>query len=697
MLKSKIYFLKQVLKKNDFFDIENLQKEFNCSKNETKIIKEVIDILKDLRVLYKTMEGKYYVDLRNKVIGEFKKNKKGFGFIKSYANEEDYYVYNTNMKGALSKDIVFATIKYKKTKDKNAEAVIEEILYKEKVKIVGTFVNFGRYGGVVPIGGDISDGIIIREGNTMNAHDNAKVVVEITERNPNSCEGVIIEIVKEENINDLDIFALLKERNVEIDFSEETYKELEKLEDKITDEELKGRVDLTNELIITIDNEDAKDLDDAISIKKKENGNYLLGVHIADVSHYVQKGTALDSDALSRATSIYLVDRVIPMIPQKLSNGLCSLHPNVDRLTVSCFMEINNIGEVVSYRIVKSVINSKERMTYNNVYKILEDEDEELINKYKHIHELLLNCKELALILIKKRELRGALDFNFSESQVILNEDGTIKEIKKLERNIATRIIEEFMIVCNEVIAGEMFRKNIPFVYRVHEKPEKDKIALFSNFINQYNLYTPDNLKLHDLKKVLEEVKDKDEEIAVNSVLLRCLKKAKYASDNIGHFGLASNHYCHFTSPIRRYPDLENHRIIKKMIDKEMGERIVKELKDDLDDIANHSTSREVRAQELEYESVKIKKVKYMEDKIGEEYEGFISGVTEYGLYIQLDNTVEGLIHISKLNDDYYIFEPEQFTLIGENTGRTFKLGDKLKIIVDKVDVFKKEIDFSIL
>lgn len=695
-MKNKIQFLKQILSKDGFFNIDNLQEDFNCSKNEAKIIKEIIDLLDDLKVLYKTMDNKYCVDLRNKIIGEFRRNKKGFGFIKSFSNDEEYYVYQTNTKGALSKDIVFATIKYEKTKEKNAEAVIERILYQEKLKVVGTFMNFGTYGGVIPIGGDILDGIIVREGNTMNAQDQAKVVVEITERHPNRCEGIIIEIINEDNISDIDIYALLKEKDIETEFSAKTLKELETIEDKIPEEELKHRLDLRDKLIITIDGDDAKDLDDAISVEKKRNGNYLLGVHIADVSHFVKKGTSLDKDAFNRATSIYLVDRVIPMLPEKISNGVCSLHPHVDRLTVSCFMEINEEGEVVSVKIANSVINSKERMTYNNVYKILEHKDEELINKYKHIYDSLLTCQELALILINKRERKGALDFNFNETKVILNDDGTIKEIKKVDRNIATRIIEEFMILCNEVIAGEIYKRNIPFLYRIHEKPEKDKIAMFSNFINQYNLSIPENLKLNDLKEILEEVRDKDEEIAINTVLLRCLKKAKYASNNIGHFGLASDYYCHFTSPIRRYPDLQNHRIIKKLIEKKVNQKMVKELKEDLDDIANHSTNREVRAQELEFESVKLKKVKYMKDKIGEEYEGFISGITEYGLYIQLENTVEGLIHISKLND-FYIYDEEKFALIGEHSGNVFRLGDKLKVVVDRVDIFKKEIDFSIV
>ena len=450
--------------------------------------------------------------------------------------------------------------------------------------------------------------------------------------------------------------------------------------------------------MVTIDGEDAKDLDDAVSISKLENGNYYLGVHIADVSHYVKERSPLDEEALSRATSVYLIDRVIPMLPKKLSNGLCSLNPKVDRLALSCFMEIDKKGKVLNHKIEESVIRTNERMTYTDVTKILRDKDEELIEKYKDLYEDFLLMGELYEILNKKRLARGAIDFDFEECKIILDNKGKPVDIIPYERAIANRIIEEFMLVCNETVAEHMYWANTPFVYRVHEDPDTEKLEHFNEFIYNlgYTMKKTQDVHPKNLQDIVNKVRGKKEETVVNTLLLRSMKQARYSPECIGHFGLAAKYYCHFTSPIRRYPDLIIHRIIKKNLKVKLVEKTTRRFIGAVDYASIQSSERERVAQEAEREVDDLKKAEYMSKRIGEVYSGIISSVTNFGMFVELPNTVEGLVHISELEDDFYHYDDRHMALIGERTKNVYKLGDEVKVIVDRVDIDAHEIYFKL-
>ena len=451
--------------------------------------------------------------------------------------------------------------------------------------------------------------------------------------------------------------------------------------------------------MVTIDGEDAKDLDDAVSIEKLPNGNYKLGVHIADVSHYVRENNPLDKEAFKRATSVYLIDRVIPMLPRKLSNGICSLNPKVDRLTLSCIMEIDHKGKVVNHEIVESVIRTNERMTYTDVTKILEDNDEELIKRYDYLVDDFKTMKELCKILRAKRTKRGAIDFEIAEAKIILNELGKPIEIKPYDRAISNRMIEEFMLVANETVAEHMFWTHLPFVYRIHENPDDEKLTKFKEFIHNlgYNINWTEEIRPKTLQDIIEKVKGKSEETVVNTLLLRSMMQARYAPECTGHFGLAAQYYCHFTSPIRRYPDLQIHRIIKEYLHGKIDEKRENKLKNIVGHSAKQSSEMERKAQDAEREVDDLKKAEYMQDRIGEEFEGVISSVTSFGVFVELPSTIEGLVHITDLDDDYYIYEEDHLGLIGERTKKIYKLGDKVLVECVHVDMPNKEIFFKII
>ena len=451
--------------------------------------------------------------------------------------------------------------------------------------------------------------------------------------------------------------------------------------------------------MVTIDGEDAKDLDDAVSIEKLPNGNYKLGVHIADVSHYVRENNPLDKEAFKRATSVYLIDRVIPMLPRKLSNGICSLNPKVDRLTLSCIMEIDHKGKVVNHEIVESVIRTNERMTYTDVTKILEDNDEELIKRYDYLVDDFKTMKELCKILRAKRTKRGAIDFEIAEAKIILNELGKPIEIKPYDRAISNRMIEEFMLVANETVAEHMFWTHLPFVYRIHENPDDEKLTKFKEFIHNlgYNINWTEEIRPKTLQDIIEKVKGKSEETVVNTLLLRSMMQARYAPECTGHFGLAAQYYCHFTSPIRRYPDLQIHRIIKEYLHGKIDEKRENKLKNIVGHSAKQSSEMERKAQDAEREVDDLKKAEYMQDRIGEEFEGVISSVTSFGVFVELPSTIEGLVHITDLDDDYYIYEEDHLRLIGERTKKIYKLGDKVLVECVHVDMPNKEIFFKII
>ncbi len=526
-----------------------------------------------------------------------------------------------------------------------------------------------------------------------------KVVVEITDygedrRNP---EGKVIEILGHINDPGVDILSVIRRYELAVEFPEEVYAEIEHLGTEVAKADKKGREDLRDLLTITIDGADAKDLDDAVSLKRLGNGNFELGVHIADVSHYVRENTALDKEAYARGTSVYLVDRVIPMLPHKLSNGICSLNPHVDRLALSCLMEVNGRGEVVSHRILESIINSDYRMTYTAVREILEDGTPALLEQYAEILPMLEDMEELRQILGEKRRKRGSVNFDLPESKIILDENGKPIDIKPYEKSIATNMIEEFMLVCNETIAENSFWQEMPFMYRSHQEPDEDKLEKMEQFLRGFGYYLrkkDGEIHPRELQKVLQKAEETDEERIITRMVLRSMMQARYTAENGGHFGLAAKYYCHFTSPIRRYPDLEIHRMIKKMLHGELDEKASAYYRRKMPDWAKHCSKQERVAEDAERDTDALKKVEFMEDKVGQIYEGIISGVTNWGIYVELPNTIEGMVALSQMDDDYYEFDEKKMLVFGKRTKKSYRLGDKVVVSVAKVDRMMGTIDF---
>lgn len=573
------------------------------------------------------------------------------------------------------------------------------MLERGMTRLVGLFEQVKGFGFVTADDKKVAKDIFISRENTMGAVTGHKVVVEITDygedrRNP---EGKIIEILGHINDPGVDILSVIRRYELPVEFPDEVYQEIENVELEINEKEMMGREDLRNVLTITIDGEDSKDLDDAVSLTKLDNGNYELGVHIADVSHYVQEHTALDKEAYERGTSVYLVDRVIPMLPHKLSNGICSLNPHEDRLALSCIMEIDHRGYVVNHRVVNSVIYSDYRMTYTAVREILEDKTPELLEKYAEIVPMLEEMNELREILVAKRKKRGSVNFDLPESKIILDEQGKPIDIKPYDRNIATNLIEEFMLVCNETVAENFFWQEIPFVFRSHQEPDEEKTEKMEQFIRGfgYRVKKKDG-EIHprEIQRVLAEAEGKPEERIITRMVLRSMMQARYTADNQGHFGLAAKYYCHFTSPIRRYPDLEIHRLIKLTLAGEMSGKREQSYRKKMPDIAQHCSKRERVAEDAERDTDALKKVEFMLDKIGETYEGIISGVTNWGIYVELANTVEGMVALNQLDDDYYEFDDRNMQVVGKRGGKIYRLGDAVQVTVAKVSKELGTIDF---
>lgn len=654
--------------------------------------------------------------------GILSKHKKGFGFVTPEVNEEenpvdekerqDIFIAGKNLNGAMNGDYVLVALLPKDRDSKSREGIIDKIITHGVKEIVGTFEKNKRFGFVVPDDKHFyNEDVFVKKSDWKNAETGDKVVVQIIKypEEGNSAEGKITEVISRFGEAGGDIKALIRQYNLFQTFPSRVNAEAKAVSkvkeqkdaefEPITDEERKGRVDLRNKTIITIDGADAKDLDDAISIEKLENGNYLLGVHIADVSHYVTEDGAMDKEALKRGTSVYLVDQVIPMLPKALSNGICSLNPDVDRLTLSVSMEIDSTGEVVSHDIFKSIIHSAHRMVYDDVSDMLERNAVDLISKYDDIYKDILTMKSLADILHKKRDLRGSLDFDFDEAYITLDDAGIPVTVETAERRIANRIIEEFMLIANETVAEHFFWMEAPFVYRVHEKPATDRIDEFKSFVRGFGIVmkgNTENIHPRVLSDLLKEVKGQSYENVVNTVMLRSMKKAFYDVSCDGHFGLGVKYYCHFTSPIRRYPDLIIHRIIKEIIDGGISDKRNKQLRKKTETASELSSKAERHAQELEREVEKLKKTEYMSYHIGECFEGVISGITNYGFYVELPNTIEGLVRVESLNDDYYDFEQTKYRFIGQRTNKIYTLGDKVRIRVSRANVDDREIDFII-
>lgn len=681
---------------------EELLIYFNIEKNESKDFFKVLEGLEKDGILVRNQNNRYgLLNSDYLVVGKLEGHEKGFGFVMSKdKTREDVFITAENMNGAMNGDTVIANILKKSQAGKREEGEIIRILERGNKYLVGTFEDNKNFGFLIPDDQKISYDIFIPKAHTGGAKDNQKVVIEITKwpearRNP---EGKVLEVLGYLSDPGTDILSIIRQFDLPEVFPEHVQEQANNVADSISERDIEGRTDLRNLKTFTIDGIDAKDLDDAISIEILDNGNYKLGVHIADVAQYVKEGSPMDSEALERGNSVYLIDRVIPMLPKELSNGICSLNPNVDRLTLSVIMEINKNGNVVDHQILETVINSSHRLVYEDVSDYLENDDEAAKVKLKDLLVELKLMEELMHILYEKRDTRGSIDFDFPETQITLDEQGKPIEIKKAERRIANRLIEEFMLVTNETVAEEYFWAEVPFLYRIHEDPNPEKLVEFANFIHNFG-YQLKGKEIHpkELQLLIEEIKGKKEELVISTLLLRSLRKAKYSSTPDTHFGLASKYYSHFTAPIRRYPDLVIHRIIKQYIKGKLSLDKQARLEKTLPEIADHTSMTERRADEAEREVADLKKAQFMMDKIGEEFQGIISSLTNFGIFVQLENTIEGLVHFSNMLDDYYHFDEEKFHIIGERSNRLYKLGDEVTIKVIGVDISKRNIDFQIV
>ncbi|MCX7745442.1 MAG: ribonuclease R [Clostridia bacterium] len=680
-----------------------LMSVLDVPKEDAELFKKVIEELEAEGKIFKTKRDRYGVpDRMNLAVGRLQGNERGFGFVVPDEDAPDIFIPADSLNGAMHNDRVVARINKTAAGDKKrAEGEVIRIIKRANEKIVGTFDSSRYFGFVIPDDKRLSGDIFIPKDEFNGAKPGQKVIAEILiwpEKRRNA-EGKIVEIIGDKNEPGTDIVSIIKSYNLSEEFPEEVIKQAEAIPSIVTEEMTKGRRDLRNLRMVTIDGEDAKDLDDAVSIEKLPNGNYRLGVHIADVSHYVKEGTPLDQEALKRGTSVYLVDRVIPMLPKVLSNGICSLNPQVDRLAFTVMMDIDPAGRVVSHEIFDSVINIDERMTYTNVYKILAEQDEELIKRYHLLIDDFKMMEELARILKKKRVSRGAIDFDFEEAKIILDEKGKPVEVRRYVITIANKIIEEFMLACNETVAEHFYWANVPFVYRIHEDPDIDKIENFAQFVHNLGYHLKGVNKVHPraLQDLLAKVKGTREERIISTVMLRSLQKAKYSSHHDWHFGLAAKFYSHFTSPIRRYPDLIIHRIMKEYLKGKMNEKREQYLIEHLPDIARQCSDRERGAEEAERETEDLKKVEFMKAHEGEVFRGIISNVTSFGMFVELDNTIEGLVRMSSMEDDYYIFNEKQYCLVGERTRKVFHIGDEVTVQLTRADIASRQIDFILI
>ena len=634
--------------------------------------------------------------------GIFRGNEKGFGFVKIEGQENEIYVSRANTKDAIDGDEVIVKILKKEGKEKHKEGKVTKVTKHNLDTIVGTFKKSKNFGFVIPDNKKMNTDIYISKKNMKKAKNNQKVVVKITKfpSGNKSAEGKIIEIIGHIDEAGVDILSLVKEYNLPYEFPKLVIEEARSINKLIDKKDIPHRLDLREKEIFTIDGEDAKDLDDAVYVEKTKQGTYILGVHIADVSYYVKEGSMLDKEAIIRGTSIYMMDRVIPMLPKELSNGICSLNQGEERFAISCIMEIDNEGKVISSDIKKSIIKVTKRMSYTDIYKILEEKDEKIIKENKKYVEHFKRMDELARILKKRREKAGSLNLDIPESKIILDHSGVAIDVKKYELTFANEIIEQFMLTANETIAEKFYWLNAPFIYRVHENPDMEKITELNKFL--FNLgykikVSKDNVYPKSFAEVLEKSKGTPEERVVSNLILRTLKVARYESENKGHFGIASKYYCHFTSPIRRYPDLFIHRIISEYLKKgyNLKEKEIEDYREKAKKYAETSSEREKVAQKVEREAEDIKKAEYMQDKVGEMYEGIISSITSFGVYVELENTVEGLIRFDDLGNEYFIYDENRKTLMGERSKKLYKIGDKINIKVKYASKETRRINFE--
>jgi ribonuclease R len=663
----------------------------------------LLDILNELVEegrIEKTSKGKY-VKLENGVLpGVFISNQRGFGFVRVEGYDEDFFIPEKYTKGAFHNDKVLIKVMDRRD-EKHTEAVVVKVLERGLKQLVGTYQQSRNFGFVVPDNQKIDSDIFISKKNSMGAVEGHKVVVELISYGDKvkSAEGRIVEILGHINDPETDVLSVVRSLDIPVDFPDPVMNSLKHIPNEVTGRDIAGRTDLRHLQTVTIDGEDAKDLDDAITLYQ-ENGLYKLGVHIADVTNYVTENSPLDKEALNRGTSCYLVDRVIPMLPHKLSNGICSLNEGKDRLTLSCLMDIDEKGHIVNHKICESVINVDRRMSYTSVSAILEDGNEEEIEKYKELvpmFEMMLHVSDL---LRELRHNRGSIDFDFDESKIIMDEDGKVSYIGAYERRRSNGIIEDFMLAANETIAEDYFWQQLPFEYRIHEAPDPERVEQLAILISKFGYYfkaSKENIHPKEFQKLLDKISGEDCENLISRMTLRTMKQARYSTECSGHFGLSCKYYCHFTSPIRRYPDLQIHRIIKDNIHGRLDDSRIKHYEAILPKVSENNSHKERRAEEAEREVEKLKKVEYMLAHKGEIFEGVISGVINRGIFVELPNTVEGFVNVANLDDDYYLYYQDEYAMIGEETGKKYSIGDSVKIKVIDADKQTKTIEFIIV
>ncbi|MCY8222076.1 ribonuclease R [Bacillus haynesii] len=672
--------------------------------DEYKELVKALVTLEEKGLVVRTRSNRYGLpEKMNLIKGKVSAHAKGFAFVlPEDSSLDDVFIPPSELNTAMNGDTVLVRLSTETGGTKKEGAIIR-IIERNIQKIVGTYTETKNFGFVIPDDKKITNDIFIPKHAKNGAVEGHKVVVRLTSypEGRMSAEGEVIEILGHKNDPGIDILSIIHKHGLPGDFPAEAMEQAGNTPDTIDEKDLEGRRDLRDQTIVTIDGADAKDLDDAVTVTKLKNGHYKLGVHIADVSHYVTEGSPIDQEAYERGTSVYLVDRVIPMIPHRLSNGICSLNPKVDRLTLSCEMLINPQGQVVEHEIFQSVIKTTERMTYSDVNKILVDDDEELKQKYEALVPMFKDMEDLAAILRGKRMERGAVDFDFKEAKVLVDEEGKAKDVVLRERSTAEKLIEEFMLVANETVAEHFHWMNVPFIYRIHEDPDQEKLQRFLEFVATFGYVvkgTAGSIHPKALQSVLEEVRDRPEEAVISTVMLRSMKQAKYDPQSLGHFGLSTEFYTHFTSPIRRYPDLIVHRLIRTyLIQGKTDEATREKWAEKLPEIAEHTSNMERNAVDAERETDDLKKTEFMLDKIGEEFDGVISSVTNFGMFVELPNTIEGLVHVSFMTDDFYRYDEQHYAMIGERTGNVYRIGDEITVRVVDVNKDERNIDFEIV
>ncbi|GEL76598.1 ribonuclease R [Tenuibacillus multivorans] len=686
--------------------VTDLQEALDMTDSEQlQVLMVTLNELEEKGELVRNRKNRYGLpEKMNLIRGRIQMHAKGFAFlIPEDENQSDIYIHQTDLMSAMNGDIVLVRVEAASVGGNRPEGVVVRIIERNNAPIVGTYQDNGRFGFVIADDKRIPNDIFIREGYSNGAVDGHKVIVQITEYpdGRKSAEGEVTEILGHKNDPGIDILSIIHKHGIKATFDEETLQHANEVPETISDEEITGRRDLRDKRIVTIDGADAKDLDDAVHVSKLDNGNYQLGVYIADVSYYVTEGSPIDKEAFERSTSTYLTDRVVPMIPHRLSNGICSLNPQVDRLTLGCEMEIDASGDIVNHDIFQAVIKTNERMTYIDVNSILAEEDEALLERYKPLVPMFNDMQELAGILRQKRMTRGAIDFDFKEAEVLVDEQGEPLDVVLRERGEAERIIEDFMLAANETVAEHFHWMDVPFIHRIHEDPDPGKLQTFFEFIANLGYTvkgTIDSIHPKALQGVLDEIRGNKEDLVVSKLMLRSMQRARYAPESVGHFGLATKFYTHFTSPIRRYPDLIVHRLIRTyLIEGDLSNQTQDTWKQKLPDIARHTSDMERRSVDAERETDDLKMTQYMSNKIGEEFDGIISSITNFGLFVELPNTIEGLVHVSYLTDDYYHYDDKHQAMIGERTANIFRIGDEVRVRVIDTNIEERVIDFEIV